>query len=126
MSRTIMFDKLGGPEVLDVVDTEAGDPADNEVQLAVRAAGLNRAELMFIAGNYLVQPSFPSRVGVEAAGVVTKVGRAVSAVRESDEVSVFPSIDMNRYGVIGELANVPTSALIPKPTSVSFVDAAAF
>lgn len=126
MSKVVEFEQLGSPEVLRIVDRDVPEPMPDEVQISVQAAGLNRAELLFFAGQYLSEPSLPSRVGVEASGVVTAVGSSVSNIAIGDEVSVFPTIDMNRYGLIGELANVPQWSVVPKPDTTSFVDAAAF
>lgn len=126
MTKSVVFEQLGSPQVLLLQHQDIPQPEADEVQLAVHAAGLNRAELLFFAGQYLFQPVLPSRVGVEASGVVTAIGLDVENVALGDEVSIFPTIDMSRYGIIGEFANVPAWSLVPKPASVSFVDAAAF
>lgn len=126
MSKVVMFDELGGPEVVRVAERTVEAPAAKEVQIEVRAAGLNRAELMFMAGEYLAQPALPSHLGVEAAGIVRAVGDGVTSVAVGDKISVFPTIDMTRYGTLGELANVPEWAITPKPPTVTFTEAAAF
>ena len=127
MTRVIEFDELGGPDRLRLVDRDVPDPGKGEVQVAMAAAGLNRAELLFVAGRYLVDPVLPgSPLGAEGAGTVVKVGPGVEGSKEGDRVAVTPAIDMSRTGVLADLANVPASALVPVPDGVSFTDAAAF
>ncbi len=73
-------------------------PADDEVQIAVKAIGINRAEVMFRNHAYLQEATFPSGLGYEAAGVVHAFGAAVSAFKTGDVVSVIPALDIARWG----------------------------
>ena len=50
MARVVRFHRTGGPEVLRIEDLEVGDPGPGEVQIRVKAIGLNRAEAMFRSG----------------------------------------------------------------------------
>ena len=70
MARIVRFDRTGGPEVLQIRDEVVAPPAKGEIQIAVRALGLNRAEVMFRSGQYLEAPQLPARLGYEAAGTV--------------------------------------------------------
>lgn len=125
-ARVAEFDRLGGPEVLRVVEREIPPPGAGELRVAVRAAGLNRAELLFVAGRYLVQPaSLPSRVGIEAVGTVEALGAGVAGLELGQSVSILPSLDPARHGVIGELAVVPAAAVQRAPAGVEPVEAAA-
>ncbi|MFI1328901.1 alcohol dehydrogenase catalytic domain-containing protein [Streptomyces sp. NPDC020845] len=47
-----------------------GAPGAGELRIRVDAIGLNRAEVMFREGGYFYEPTFPSSLGYEAAGVV--------------------------------------------------------
>ncbi|MEM7710173.1 MAG: zinc-dependent alcohol dehydrogenase family protein, partial [Pseudomonadota bacterium] len=127
MARIVTFDALGGPEALQLVDRDLQSPGPGEALVEVRAAGLNRAELLFLAGQYLVEPKLPgSRIGLEGAGIVRAVGEGVSTVAIGDRVSILPSIPMQDTGVLGEAVVVPASALVPIPDGKSFEEAAAF
>jgi NADPH:quinone reductase-like Zn-dependent oxidoreductase len=95
------------------------------VRLRVKALGLNRAESMFYRGQYLEQPSFPSRLGYEAAGVVEAVGEGVDAKWIGKPVATIPSFSMNRYGTAGEEAVVPVAALGEYPANLTAEQAAA-
>lgn len=125
MTRVVRFHKIGGPDVLQIDDITLSPPGPGEVQLRVRALGLNRAEAMFRSGQYGEQPQLPARLGYEAAGTIEKLGQGVKGYLPGDAVSVVPSFSMNQYGLYGEVANVPASALARHPASLSWVDAAA-
>lgn len=125
MARIVRFDQIGGPEQLKIVDEEPGQPAAGEVLVKVHAAGLNRAELLYMQGQYLVTPKLPSRIGVEGAGVIAALGPGVTGYAVGDEVSITPNMSPDRYGVIGETALIPVVALAPKAANVSFEVAAA-
>lgn len=125
MAKMAEFSQVGGPDVLQIVDREVALPTSDEVQIEMRAAGLNRAEHMFLAGQYLVRPDFPSRIGIEGSGVISAVGANVEHLKIGDEVSIIPTFSLESYGVIGEVSNVPASAVIPKLKVLSFAEAAA-
>ena len=74
MARVVRFHKTGGPEVLKIEQLDVPPPGKGEVQISVKALGLNRAESMFRRGEYIEQPDFPARIGYEAAGTVAAVG----------------------------------------------------
>ncbi|MEO1346689.1 MAG: zinc-dependent alcohol dehydrogenase family protein [Pseudomonadota bacterium] len=127
MPLTARFDTLGGPENIKFVDQPIAPPAAGEVQIRMDAAGLNRAELLYVAGHYLVEPSIPNApLGAEGAGKIIAVGEGVSGFAEGDRVCILPMMDWTRYGVLAEVVNVPSNALEHIPDGVSYEDAAAF
>jgi NADPH:quinone reductase-like Zn-dependent oxidoreductase len=77
---------------------------------------------MFRQGQYLERPQFPSRIGYEAAGVVDAVGLGVRGIRVGDRVSTIPSFSMGQYGVYGESAIVPATAVASYPDNLSPVE----
>ena len=77
MARVVRFHEIGGPEVLRIEDVEVPPPGKGEVQIRIKALGLNRAEAMFRSGQYLEEPKFPARMGYEAAGTVAAIGTGV-------------------------------------------------
>src|SRR5437763_15975197 len=125
MSRVVRFHKVGGPEVLRIEELEVPPPGKGEVQIAVKALGLNRAESMFRSGQYLEEPKLPARLGYEAAGTVAAVGPDVRGFAVGDAVSTIPSFSLNAYGLYGDLANAPAHAVTHHPASLSWVEAAA-
>lgn len=125
MARIVRFNKTGGAEVLQIVEESVPAPASNEVQIQVHAIGLNRAETMYRNGMYLETPQFPSRLGYEASGRVTAVGKDVTEFKVGDAVSTIPAFSMNQYGSYGELVNMPVHAVAKNPASLSWVEASA-
>ncbi len=125
MSRVVRFHKVGGPEVLQISDEQVTAPGPGEVQIEVKAIGINRAEVMFRSGQYLETPQLPARLGYEAAGIVVSVGEGVSEFKQGDAVSTIPAFSQNDYGVYGDLVNVPATAVVKHPTHLSWPEAAA-
>jgi NADPH:quinone reductase-like Zn-dependent oxidoreductase len=125
MARVVRFHEYGEPEVLQIDDIEVVAPAADEVQIAVRAIGLNRAEVMFRRNAYLQEAEFPSRLGYEAAGTIRALGSSVTGFAEGDAVSVIPTLDMARWGTYGEVVNVPARHVVRHPANLSFEQAAA-
>ena len=125
MSRVIRFHRTGGPEVLQIDEVDVPAPAANEVQISVKALGINRAEVMYRTGQYVIEPKFPAMLGYEAAGTVSAIGSDVVGFAVGDAVSVVPAFSFAEYGLYGELVNAPAHAVVKHPESLSFVDAAA-
>jgi NADPH:quinone reductase-like Zn-dependent oxidoreductase len=125
MPRVIRFHQLGGPEVLKIEEQPQKEPGRGEVRLRVQAAGLNRAESLFIRGHYLEQPKLPSGVGYEAAGVVEAVGPDVDRAWVGKSVATIPSFSMNQYSMIGEQVIAPAWSLAEYPAKLSPVEGAA-
>jgi NADPH:quinone reductase-like Zn-dependent oxidoreductase len=125
MARVVRFHEVGGPEVLKVEQVEVPAPGKGEVQISIKALGLNRAESMFRRGQYLESPKFPARLGYEAAGTISAIGPDVKGFKVGDAVSIIPSFSLNDYGLYGDLANAPVHAVTHHPASLSWVDAAA-
>ena len=123
-ARTVRFSRLGGPEVLQIEDLPIVEPKSGEVRIRVQAIGLNRAEIMFRTGQYLEQPQFPSRIGLEAAGIVEAIGAGVTKVRIGDKVSVATGQSIAKYGTYGETAIVPASSAISYPDNLTPEEAA--
>ena len=125
MARIVRFHETGGPEVLKIEEVEVPAPKKGEVRIAVKAMGLNRAESMFRSGQYLEVPKFPARIGYEVSGTVEAIGEGVEGLQVGDAVSTIPGFMMNDYGVHGEIALAPASAVAKHPSSLSWEEATA-
>jgi NADPH:quinone reductase-like Zn-dependent oxidoreductase len=125
MAKVVRFHATGGPEVLKLEELDVPPPGKGEVQIRVKAIGLNRAESMFRRGQYLWAPKLPARLGYEAAGTVAAVGPDVQGFKVGDAVSVIPAFSLNDYGMYAELANAPAYAVVKHPQPLSFEEAAA-
>ncbi|AXL50801.1 NADPH:quinone reductase [Paraburkholderia caffeinilytica] len=125
MTRVVRFHEYGDADVLRIENVDVPAPAADEVQLTVKAIGLNRAEVMFRTGRYLQEAVFPSQLGYEAAGVVKALGADVKGFAENDAVSVIPTLDMSRWPTYGELINIPAKYVVKHPASLTYEQAAA-
>jgi NADPH:quinone reductase-like Zn-dependent oxidoreductase len=125
MPRLYRFHQLGGPEVLQLVDEPVREPGSGEVRLKVQAVGLNRAEALFLRGQYLEQAKLPAGVGYEAAGIVEAVGRDVDKSWIGKRASTIPAFSMNQYAMLGEVVIAPVAALSEYPPNLSPVEGAA-
>jgi NADPH:quinone reductase-like Zn-dependent oxidoreductase len=118
-AKVVRFHTLGGPEVLKIQEEPMPEPGKGEVRLNVKAIGLNRAEVMFRKGEYLESAVLPSKLGYEAAGVVAAVGPDVDKSWLGKKASTLPAFLMTNYGVYGEVAIVPASALAVYPQKLT-------
>ena len=84
--KAVWVDSFGDPAQLKVRQVPSPRPKGNEVKLSVRAAGLNFADTLMVAGRYQVSPTFPFTPGMEVAGVVTQLGEDVTGIRIGDRV----------------------------------------
>jgi NADPH:quinone reductase-like Zn-dependent oxidoreductase len=118
-AKIVRFHSVGGPEVLKIEEMPIPEPGKGEVRLNVKAIGLNRAEVMFREGRYLETAVPPSKLGYEAAGVVAAVGPDVDKSWLGKKVSTVPAFLMTQYGVYGEVAIVPVSAVAVYPEKLT-------
>ncbi|WP_312596003.1 zinc-dependent alcohol dehydrogenase family protein [Stutzerimonas nitrititolerans] len=125
MSRVVRFHRTGDAQVLQIDEVDVAAPEAGEVQIRVKALGINRAEIMYRTGQYVIEPRFPAILGYEAAGLVEALGPDVAGFNIGDAVSVVPAFSFADYGMYGELVNVPVHALVKHPENLSFEKAAA-
>lgn len=126
MTKVVLFDEIGGPEVLRLEEVTLGEPGKGEVRVRVDAIGLNWAEALFRSGTYVYPATLPgSRLGYEAAGVVEAVGEGVADFAPGDAVSAVPTFLMTEYGTYAESAILPAQALVHRPDGVDAVSGAA-
>ena len=116
---------FGGPEVLAVVDVPVRQPGPGEVVVAVRAIGVNPGDWWAYSGRLGSDPStLPLRLGLEAAGVVVATGGEVTG--PAGPVSVGDEVIACRVdGAYAGTLVVPAEAVVPKPPTLSFTEAAA-
>ncbi len=107
----LYFEELGGPERLQVGPWPRRSLGEGEVRLRVNAFALNRADLMYLAGEHYTIPDFPTRIGSEAVGVVTETGPGVSGLSVGDRVASLPFFTPD--GVQGTGAVLPAEYLVP-------------
>jgi putative PIG3 family NAD(P)H quinone oxidoreductase len=102
--KAVLFDGAGGPEVIRTGDVPEPVPARGEVLVRVRAAALNRADLLQRRGLYAPPAGTRADVpGLELAGEVLGAGDAVTAWRPGDRVmAICPGEAMAERAVVHE------------------------
>jgi NADPH:quinone reductase-like Zn-dependent oxidoreductase len=119
--RAVVIPRHGGPEVLEVQERPDPPVAAGEVRIAVKAAGINYADLLARSGAYPDAPSPPCVVGYEVGGEIETVGDGVEDLAVGDRVMAG-----TRFGGHAELVTVPVDQAIPLPKDFSFAQGAAF
>ena len=118
--KKIVITKAGQPEVLQLQECADLVPAENEVRIAVKASGLNFADIMARQGLYPDAPNLPCTVGYEVAGVIDSIGTNIDKTCLGKEVFA-----LTRFGGQAEQVVVPLHQVFDKPESLSFESAAA-
>lgn len=125
--KAIQYSQFGEPDVLELVEIPEPEPGPDEVQIRVRAAGLNPVDWKLrkgaMPGAFLFRLKLPFVPGAEASGMVEKVGRNVQGFQAGDEVVVFHSA-LNG-GACAERMVVSSRHCHRKPENLSFEEAAA-
>lgn len=144
MTKVVRFDQTGGPEVLKLEDIPLAEPGPGEVRVRVEAIGLNRSDSIFREGHYLQKPTFLSRLGADAAGIVEAVGSALpeipdvshqpafardigpnrTPVKVGDRVVSIAGFNLSKHGVFGETTILPASFVTPYPQTLAPTEAA--
>lgn len=127
MMRAIVQRAYGATDVLDLHDITKPSPGPHDVLVAVHAASVNRADWLVTTGRPSIlrvvlglrRPRVPVR-GRDLAGTVVTVGGAVTGFGPGDEVYAETTT-----GSFAEYACVPERLLAPKPTNLTFEQAAA-
>ena len=122
-----VLDRFGSPDDVELREIEKPTPADDEALVRVRAASVNPADWYAVTGRPwvgrvamgLLKPR-EGRIGTDFAGTVEAVGKDVTLFRPGDDVFG------GRTGAFAEYVCVREErAVVPKPASVTFEEAAA-
>jgi NADPH:quinone reductase-like Zn-dependent oxidoreductase len=126
MSRVVVFDEVGGPEVLRVVDEPASEPGAGEVRIRIEAIGVNRLDQMMRSGSYPGPFRLPhARLGCEGTGVIDAVGPGVEGFAIGDAVIITAVPEMDLNGTYAEYTVVPATAVVARPAGLDVTGAAA-
>ena len=118
MSKAIRIQKTGGPEVLQMVDVEVGDPGPGQVKLRHRAVGLNFIDIYFRKGMY---PSpVPFTPGNEGSGDIIAIGKGVKGFKVGDRVAYAST-----PGAYCQERLIAPNTLVKLPKAISYETGAA-
>jgi NADPH2:quinone reductase len=119
MPKAIRIFKTGGPEVMEYVEVDVGEPGPGEARVRHAACGLNYIDVYFRTGLY-PQP-LPAGLGMEGAGVVEAIGDGVMHLKPGDRVAYAG----RPPGAYAEVRTMPASVLVKLPDAIGFDTAAA-
>jgi NADPH:quinone reductase-like Zn-dependent oxidoreductase len=126
MSRVVIFDEYGEPDVLRIVDQPVPEPAAGEVRITVEAIGVNRLDALVRAGGAPRPIHLPhARLGVEATGRIDAVGPDVTEFALGDPVIVTALPNMDTNGTYAEQLVLPAERIIARPAGLEVIPAAA-
>lgn len=118
LMKAIQVSKVGGPEVLTLVDLPVPVPKPTEALVQIKAAGVNFIDVYFREGRYPAPLPFVN--GQEAAGIVVAVGSEVTHLRLGERVAYSGTL-----GSYADYAVLPAERLIEIPEEIDFPQAAA-
>ncbi len=120
LMRAVICKTAGGPEVLEVAEIADPEPRRAKWSSQVAATAVNRADVMQREGHYPPPPGVSDVLGLECAGVIASVGDGVTEWRPGDRVCALLS-----GGGYAEQVAVPAGQVLPTPTGLDDVQAAA-
>ena len=118
--KAIQFDKLGGPEVMELREIPKPALKPGTIIVKNQVIAINFGDLFFTRGEYLVKPVFPDTPGMEAAGVIDEVAPDVKDLKPGMRVAY---IGMGAYA---DYTRIRGNRVIQIPDDLSFEEAAAF
>jgi len=121
--RAIVIRAYGGPDVMKLENVARPEPAEDEVLIRVVAASMNPVDVAIRKGYFAkLVGGFPLIPGMDAAGVVEKVGNKVTKYKAGDPVFAFFTLE--REGGHAEFVTAKEEQVAPKPKTASFAQAA--
>ncbi|MCU4356987.1 NAD(P)H-quinone oxidoreductase [Acinetobacter ursingii] len=118
--RHIEISQPGEPEVLKIVEAEIPQPKSNEILIQVKAAGINRPDVLQRKGLYPMPKGVTPIPGLEVAGIVTAIGENIRDFKIGDRVCA-----LTNGGGYAEYCIVPATQTLIIPENLNFVQAAA-
>ena len=145
--KAVVFEKHGGPEVLEYTEVPEPKAGPGEVLIEVKATSINHIDIFLRRGMPGIKVPLPKIVGSDAAGIIRQMAPDVSGLTVGQRVTINPGISCgrcefcaagfgsqctsyamvgeNRDGAYAELVAVPAHIVLPIPDSISFEEAAA-
>ena len=85
MAHVTMVEKVGGPDAMQLVETDVGAPGEGQARIDVAACGVNFIDVYFRTGLY--PRPLPFGCGLEGAGTVLEVGPGVEGLAPGQRVA---------------------------------------
>ena len=114
MPRKVIIRQFGGSENLEIAEFSLETPISGEVTVEHKAVGLNYIDIYQRTGLYPLE--LPTALGVEASGVVTKVGDGVAHLKVGDRVAYASG----KPGAYADVRNLEAAQVCKLPDDISF------
>lgn len=111
--KRVVVERYGGPEMLELVETEVPRPGPGEVRVKVLAAGVSFTDALLRAGTYFHCPKPPFTPGYELVGIVEEVGPGCSRLRKGDRIGA-----LTVWGAYAEQVCVPEAGAVDVPADL--------
>lgn len=120
MSRAVVFESYGPPDVLKVVEVACADPQPGQVKVRVKSAGVQPFDCLFRSGaaRHWMPAHFPQRLGNEFAAVIEAVGEGERVWSVGDAILGWSLFDAYADEIL-----VNTSQIIAKPSNMPWNEA---
>jgi NADPH2:quinone reductase len=119
MSKAVRIRQHGGPEEMELVEVEVGQPGPGEIRIRHKAVGLNFIDVYQRSGLY--QLPMPLTLGMEGSGIVEAVGEGVAHLKVGDRAA-YASQPPGSYS---EVRVMPAKTVCKLPDAISFETGAA-
>ena len=116
--RVVEIKKHGGPEVLYIGSRPIPKPKINEVLIKVKAAGVNKPDILQREGEYPPPKGVSDILGLEISGGVVEIGKKTKNIKIGDKVCALVS-----GGGYSEYCLAPYQQCLPIPKNISFEEA---
>jgi len=118
MTRVVKIEKTGGPEVLKIKNIDIKDPLPEQVLIEQKAIGLNYIDTYHRTGSYPLP--LPTEIGLEAAGIIKKIGSKVKDFSIGDSVA-YAGVPIGAYA---DERVYPADKLVKLPDGITAETAA--
>ncbi len=145
--KAVVFERFGGPDVLEYRDVPDPSPGPGELLIDVRACGINHLDLWVRRGLPGLDPMMPHILGCDVVGEIAALGEGVTGHAAGDRVWVHPTMSCGaceacaagddhlcrQYDVLGrrrqggyaERVVIPAANALPYPANLAWDEAAA-
>src|SRR5512139_3005362 len=122
--KAAVFGRYCGNEVFEIRDIPAPVPGPGEVQVKVRAAGVNPVDWKVRSGQARIftGSNFPKVLGYECAGEIAETGSGAAMFRRGDRVVLYTGV--KRLGAFAGYACASAGTVYPVPAGISLEHAA--
>ncbi|MBS0281016.1 MAG: alcohol dehydrogenase catalytic domain-containing protein, partial [Proteobacteria bacterium] len=118
--KAIALENPGRDYRLELAEISKPRPGTGEILIKVAAAGINRADILQAQGAYPPPPGAPQTLGLEVSGHVAEAGVNAGNYQVGDAVCALLG-----GGGYAEYALAPAECVLPLPSSLDLIDAAA-